>query len=169
MEIEVPVDLPVLSDEELRQLSTKRLCSTTAERQDFEARARLYFEAKEVVPMLNTLLTELFVSLPQDPIDHLLKFLCRHHTILELLDTHPPTSHELQSMADAAVEYSSRFKLPQLFDELLTCLLEESAEDVVRYAASWMRWHKNGFITRHVPEGYREYHENRERQGGNSK
>jgi hypothetical protein len=75
----------------------------------------------------------------------------------EIREHQEATSQSLFHVAEMAVVYSSRFKLPQLFDELLSALLEDQAEDIVRFSISWLRWHKNGFIARHVPEGYRAY------------
>lgn len=165
LDLEVPTDLPVLSAEEARTISNKPLY-VVPEKKDFEATAKSFFEKHEVVPMLNTLLTEVFLAQPEDPIDHMLKFLLRHTTMRELRDHQETSCQTLHHVAEQAVAYSCRFKLPQLFDELLTALLADASDDVVRFSLSWLRWHKNGFIARHVPEGYRAYHAARDEAKG---
>lgn len=155
MDFAIPADLPVLGEAEAKVISSVPVYNAT-HKKDFEATAKEYFERKSVIPMLNTLLTEVFISQPDDPIDHMLRFLLRHPTMAEL--QHHTAQFDLAKVADSSVAYANRFKLPQLFDEMLTSLLEDQPEDAGRFAASWIRWHKNGFIARHVPEGYRAYH-----------
>ena len=157
MELAVPSDLPVLSDDEVRDLTTKPLYMQT-ERKDFEAEAKTYFETHDVIPMLNALLTDLFISQPDDPIDHMMMYMLRNPGIAEIRARQELTTQSLSSIADDAVAYATRFKLPQLCDELLTGLLDDHPEDAVRFAVSWLRWSKNGFISRHMPEGYRNYY-----------
>jgi hypothetical protein len=158
MEIAVPSDLPVLTDKEVRDLTTKPLYTQT-ERKDFEAEAKTYFETHDVIPMLNVILTDLFVAQPDDPIDHMMMYMLRNPGIAEIRAKQQANSTmSLAHIADDAVSYSTRFKLPQLCDELLTGLLEDKPEDAVRFAVSWLRWSKNNFVSRHIPEGYRNYH-----------
>jgi hypothetical protein len=164
MDIAVPEDLPVLTAEEQQMISSKPLY-LAPEKKDFEASAKAYFEKRDVVPMLNALLTEIYLVQPEDPIDHMLKFLLRHATMRELREHQDATAQTLHHVADQAVAYSARFKLPHLFDELLNALLAETPEDVVRFSLTWIRWHKNGFIARHVPEGYRAYLAAKDRAG----
>lgn len=156
LDIAVPTDLPVLSAEEQEAINTKPLY-LAPEKKDFEAQAKAYFEKRDVIPMLNALLTEVYLTQPADPIDHILKFLLRHATMRELLEHQQSSCQTLHHVAEQSVSYSSRFKLPQLLDELLAALLVDTPEDVVRFSLTWLRWHKNGFISRHVPEGYRAY------------
>ena len=157
MDISVPDDLPVL-DNQTQEISKKSpvVPDQSEIKKQQEQRAKEYFDQKEVVPMLNALLTEVFVAQPEDPIDHMMKFLLRHPSLNELLAS--GTEHDLLESSDAAVAYSNRFKLPQLFDEMLSALLEDTPDDASRFALTWMRWNKNGFIARHVPEGYRAYY-----------
>lgn len=162
MEFAIPADLPVLSETEAKVISSVPVYNT-GHKKDFEANAKVYFERKSVVPMLNTLLTELFIAQPDDPIDHMCRFMLRHPTMPEL-QTHSQ-QFDLSKVADSSVSYANKFKLPHMFDELLTALLEDEPEDPSRFAMSWMRWHKNGFIARHVPEGYRAYHVARNSDG----
>lgn len=156
MEIAVPQDLPVLTADEVRDLTTKPLYTQT-ERRDFEADAKTYFETHDVIPMLNVILTDLFIAQPEDPFDHMMMYLLRNPGITEIRQQQALCTTSLASIADASVSYSTRFKLPQLCDELLTGLLDDKPEDAVRFAVSWMRWCKNSFISRHIPEGYRNY------------
>ena len=130
----------------------------------FEADAREYFTAQNIVPMLNALLMEVFLHAPEDPIDHMMKFLLRHQTLEELSAQHVHNAVQVQEHSDAAVAYSNSYRLPNLFDELLAKLLEEKPEDVLRFALSWMRWHKNDFIARYRPDGYKQYVEDREKR-----
>lgn len=167
LDISVPTDLPVLSEEEQIQISNKPLY-IQPEKKDFEADAKAFFEKYDVVPMLNALLTEIYLTQPEDPIDGMMKFLLRHTTMGELLEHQRSACQTLHHVADRAVAYSARYKLPQLIDELLTALLAEAPNDVVRYCLTWLRWHKNGFIARHVPEGYRAYIAAKDATGANN-
>lgn len=157
VDLVVPTDLPILSDEDKAKISHKPLLVAGPEKRDFEAAAKEYFEKYDVVPMLNAILSEVYLAQPEDPIDHMLKFLLRHGTMQEIREHQESNGRSLHHVAEQAVSYSGRFKLPQLFDELLTALLVDRPDDIVRFSLSWMRWHKNGFIARHVPEGYRAY------------
>eukprot|EP00744_Colponema_vietnamica_P007544 GILI01010845.1.p1 GENE.GILI01010845.1~~GILI01010845.1.p1 ORF type:complete len:193 (-),score=50.50 GILI01010845.1:259-837(-) len=169
MDIDIPTILPTLSDKEQEGINNKRVLGTTdyqnpAARGDFETRAKSYFDERNVVPMLNALLMELFLHQPDDPIDHMLKFLLRHNTLQELSEEHASSAAKVQEYAEEAVQYANRFKLPQLFDELLAKLLEQMPEDVLRFAVSYLRWHKNDFIVRQQPTGYRAYQAGKDQQ-----
>jgi hypothetical protein len=157
MEISVPNDLPVLDAKTEAEINGANIVPDRPleQKKDLEARAREYFEQKEVVPMLNALLTDVFVQQPDDPIDHMMKFLLRHPALPDLIAN--SSQQDLLENSDAAVAYSNRFKLPQLFDEMLSALLEDAPDDAGRFALTWMRWNKNGFIARNAPEGYRAY------------
>lgn len=132
--------------------------------EQFETAAREYFTAQNIVPMLNALLMEVFLHAPEDPIDHMMKFLLRHQTLEELSAQHIHNAAQVQEHSDAAVAYSNAYRLPNLFDELLAKLLEEKPDDVLRFALSWMRWHKNDFVDRYRPDGYKRYIEEREKR-----
>eukprot|EP01084_Bolivina_argentea_P240462 403974_1 len=124
MEISVPVELPVLDQKTENAISSSPVQPTTSEQKKvLEEKAKLYFEEKEVVPMLNALLTEVYVSQPEDPIDHMMRFLLRHPSLSELLNS--GSEHDLLEGSDATVAYSNKYKLPQLFDEMLTALLDD--------------------------------------------
>eukprot|EP00758_Cryptobia_borreli_P009541 Tbor_TRINITY_DN5489_c5_g1::TRINITY_DN5489_c5_g1_i1::g.24483::m.24483 len=139
-------------------------CPSQGQRDIIEAKAKEYFDKHNVVPMLNALLMELFISLPSDPIDHMLTLLLRHGSLLELSQRHAGHRQEVMDRADEAVLYANTYKLPTLFDELLAEVLEEKPGDVLRFAMSWMRWRKNDFIIRHEPQGYRAYLCDRDRR-----
>lgn len=157
VEFAVPTDLPTLTEEETKALQDKPLYTGAGgtDKKDFESSAKEYFDEKNVIPMLNTLLTEVFLKQPEDPIDHMTKFILRHPTLTEIKEHQ---GQDLHKLSEESVAYSNRYKLPHLIDELLTSLLEDKPDDATRFAGSWLRWHKNGFIARHVPEGYRAYY-----------
>lgn len=169
MDLDIPTILPTLSEKEQEGINNKRVLGTSdyqssAARGDFETRAKTYFDERNVVPMLNALLMELFLHQPDDPVDHMLKFLLRHNTLQELSEEHATSAAKVQEYAEEAVQYANRFKLPQLFDELLSKLLDQMPEDVLRFAVSYLRWHKNDFIARQQPIGYRAYQAGKDQQ-----
>ena len=170
VELDIPTILPTLSEQEQAGINNKRVLggtdpsSSAATRGDQEVKAKAYFDERNVVPMLNAILMELFIAQPDDPVDHMLKFLLRHNTLQELAAEHAHSAAKVQEAAEEAVQYANKFKLPQLFDELLTKLLQQMPDDVLRFAGSYLRWQKNDFITRHQPIGYRAYQVGRDQQ-----
>ena len=148
MDLAIPSDLPTLSVEEERKLSVVAVRGTHEECE--LAGAAEYFEKRNVVGLINTLLTDLFAVLPEDPIDHMMKFMLRSTIATDHRDV-----KQLGCSTSAAVTYSNEFKLPHLFDELLTAVLHDRPEDCPRFALSWFRWNKQSFVARHKPDGYR--------------
>jgi hypothetical protein len=171
MEFSIPTDLPVYdtgvelvenadaADASQSQLLQQR--QTVAPDQ-----AAGYLKKHDLVPLLNSLLGEVLVAEPEDPIDDMTRWFLRHgptgagendlddeereSAALALADRNRTVS----SKHDTAVSYCARYCLPQLIDELLAAMISEDPPDQGRFAMSWLRWNKKKFIMRHKPSGY---------------
>jgi hypothetical protein len=119
-----------------------------------DAAAQLYFHDHEVIPMVNLLLTELFVARPADPIDFMMMWLMRHVEKAER--EWKGMQNSLAQHQGEAVEYCVRYAIPELLEEMLSALVAEKPPDAVRFGASWLRWNKTKFVDIHKPIGYQQ-------------
>ena len=156
MELEIPSEFPTLTEAEITEISSKPLTEHESKR-DLGADAKAYLEGHNVIGLMNTILVDLFLKRPADPMDHILVTIVKGSSGTQLNDTSDGTNEQLHRLADAAVDYATVFKLPQLFDEMLSAMLTEKPDDHARFVLSWLRWHKHNFCLRHSPEGYQAY------------
>jgi hypothetical protein len=163
MDFQIPADLPVISEEERREQEVAAENVVRAQRRSLymvdETVAKQYFTDNDVVTMLNSMLTSVFLAQPEDPIDFMTKWLLRRD-VDDVETNEEGQMEELSKKHHDAVKYCQRFKLPQLFDELLRALLEAMPEDQARFATSWLRWNKKKFVEQYQPPGYQEYIDN---------
>ena len=161
MDFEIPAELPTISEQERKEQEAAAETAVRQQRRSLymvdEGVARQYFTDNDVVTMLNSMLTAVFLAQPDDPIDHMTKWLLRRDFDENEAKDEEEQMEELSKKHHDAVKYCQRFKLPQLFDELLRALLQEMPEDQARFATSWLRWNKKKFVQQYLPPGYQAY------------
>jgi hypothetical protein len=168
MELAIPTDLPV-NDAQVVVDESKAPKDTqvAAQASVTHEQAREFLKKYDLIPLLNELLSDVLVTEPADPIDAMTKWLLRHTPTVEEAQTPEDVALAKEASAtrnaqvsqkhDQAVDYCTRFRLPQLIDELLAAMVKDSPPDQARFAMSWLRWNKKVFIMKHNPPGYKDF------------
>lgn len=159
LHFEIPHDLPVHDhgvDVDTATAKPSSGTETSAQRKFDAAEAQRFLASSGLIPLLNELLLDVYLTQPEDPIDYMTKWCLRYVPSTDLTDAaiQAERNAELTKRHSEAVSYSTKFKLPQLFDELLSAMVTEKPAEPSRFAMSWLRWHKKVFVQRHRPVGY---------------
>lgn len=161
LHFEIPADLPVHDhgvdvDTSTAKNGHQEHHDTKTTQKVDSADAQKFLATSGLLPLLNELLLDLYLEQPEDPIDYMTKWCLRYVPSVDPADepSHARRNAQLASRHAEAVAYSAKYKLPVLFDELLTGMIVEKPEEPSRFAMSWLRWRKKVFIQQHRPLGY---------------
>ncbi|KAJ9446365.1 hypothetical protein DIPPA_10598 [Diplonema papillatum] len=108
-------------------------------------RALQYFSEKNVAGFLDCVLSSLYAARPPDPFDWCIEFLLTR----DRFETTPGQ----RSQSRAARDYSMKWKIPFMVDELLAAMLVAQPDEPYRFALAWLRWNKVSFTMKHFKNG----------------
>eukprot|EP00756_Hemistasia_phaeocysticola_P058213 Hpha_TRINITY_DN3483_c0_g1::TRINITY_DN3483_c0_g1_i1::g.32512::m.32512 len=108
-----------------------------------------YLESKQVLFFLDSMLHDLFLKMPDDPVDFCLSYLLRHDSMAEIQRQAPERRKSTAGFSDEARAWSAKWKVPFLLDDLLADIIKEEPAEPDRFAAAWFRWNKKNFMVKH--------------------